>query len=72
MCQLEKGLGGGFLRGELEDEYLFLNTDQVYSASQKKKKIHLCKGKQRPTTQRQERTIMVDKNILHKHCHARK
>lgn len=38
MCQLEKGLGGGFLRGELEDEYLFLNTDQVYSASQKKKK----------------------------------
>lgn len=38
MCQLEKGLGGVFLRGELEEECLVLNTDQVYSASQKKKK----------------------------------
>lgn len=64
---------GFFLRGELEEKCLFLNTDQVYSASQKKKiKLHLCKGKQRPTTQRQEKTIMVDKNILHKHCHARR
>lgn len=44
MCQLEKGLGGGFLRGELEDECLFLNTDQVYSASQKKKKSTCAKG----------------------------
>ena len=55
-----KGIGlvvlGFFLRGELGEECLFLNTDQVYSASQKNNCIYAKgnnilqhKGKKEPS-----------------------